>query len=149
LRPDLLSSRAVPDDTQLENEARLFTRYLVGREAHKLVARYRDASRALFYQPANAAETAVVAYVHRHPWSLPFLEAASALLRPGSLLRNKVLMMGAILETSAAIAEEFLPRNVSLAGLVLRVLAGGTAAVVRTLLGAPLLAAASRSHARG
>jgi len=103
----------------------------------------------LLYQPPDARETAVVEYVRRHAWSLPFLEAASALLRPGSLLRNKVLMMGAILETSPAFAEEFLPRNVSLLALVFRVFASGTAAVVRTIVGAPLLAAASRSHARG
>lgn len=140
----------MPDDAELESEARLFTRYLVGREApDELVARYRDASRALFYEPVDAREAAVVAYVHRHPASLPFLEAASALLRPGSLLRNKVLMMAAVLETSPAFANDFLPRNVSLTGLVLRVVASGTAAVLRTLVGAALLAAASRSHARG
>lgn len=146
----MLFSRAVSEDTDLEREARIFTRYLVGRDApDELVARYRDASRVLLYQPPDARETAVVEYVRRHAWSLPFLEAASALLRPGSLLRNKVLMMGAILETSPAFAEEFLPRNVSLLALVFRVLASGTAAVVRTIVGAPLLAAASRSHARG
>ncbi len=140
----------MPDDAQLEAEARAFARYLVGREPPaELVARYRDASHALFYEPVDPRETAVVDYARRHPWSLPFLEAASALLRPGSLLRNKVLMMSAVLETSPAFAEEFLPRNTSVGGLVLRVLVEGTGAAVRTVLGAPLLAVASRPHARG
>jgi hypothetical protein len=140
----------VADDAELEAEARLFTRYLLGREPpDELVTRYRDASRALFYEPVDPREAAVADYARRHPWSLPFLEAASALLRPGSLLRNKVLMMSAILETSPAFADEFLPRNASLAAIVLRVLGDGAAAALRAALGAPLLAAASRSRARG
>jgi len=55
--------------------------------------------------------------------------------------------MAAILETSPALADEFLPRNARPIELVLRLLVLGTAAVARTVLGAPLYAAASRSRA--
>jgi hypothetical protein len=140
----------VPADGELEIEARVFARYLVGRVPQdELVARYLDASRAIFVEEADPREAAVLAFARRRPWSVPFLDAAAGFLRPGSLLRNKILLMGAILETSPAFADEFLPRNVGTAGLVLRILALGTAAAARAALGAPLLAAATRLHARG
>src|SRR5207249_3660259 len=81
----------------------------------------------------------------RHPWSVSLLDAASGLLRPGSLLRNKILLMAAILETSPAFADEFLPRDARPLGLLLALVAHGTVAVARAALGAVVYAAAVRS----
>src|SRR5438046_9346229 len=106
----------MPDDADeapaLEAEARLFTRYLVGRPPPaELVDRYRAANAAIFTEPVAREDAALVAFARRHPWSVSLLDAASGLLRPGSLLRNKILLMAAILETSPAFAAELLPRD--------------------------------------
>jgi len=142
----------MPDDADeapaLEAEARLFTRYLVGRPPPaELVDRYRAANAAIFTEPVAREDAALVAFAHRHPWSVSLLDAASGLLRPGSLLRNKILLMAAILETSPAFADEFLPRDARPLRLLLTLLAHGTVAVARAALGAVVYAAAVRSRA--
>jgi hypothetical protein len=139
----MLSSRDMPDDAQrpeLDAEARLIGRYLVGRlPPPELVARYRDACTTLFAAPVAPADAATLAFVHRHPWALPLLDAACGLLRPGNLLRSKVLVMCAILEASPAFADEFLPRASGRVALGLRLAALGTTAVGKAVLGAALL----------
>ena len=129
-------------------EGRLFGRYLVGREPPpELVVRYREANRILLGGSALGSEVAVVAFARRHPWSIPFLDTAAGILRPGSLLRNKILVMAAVLEASPAFADEFLSRTVHPASLVLRVLALGTLAALRAAVGMLLYVAAARSRA--
>jgi hypothetical protein len=131
----------------LEVEARAFARYLVGRTPPaEIVERYRAADATLFATPAPV-DASLVAFVRRHPWSVWFLDPAVGLLRPGSLLRNKVLVMAAILETSPAFADEFLSRPVHPVALALRVIGLGTLAVVRAGLGIVLYPAAARARA--
>jgi hypothetical protein len=135
-------------DRELEMEGRLFGRYLVGRQPPpELVVRYREANRILLGGSAPGSEVAVVAFARRHPWSIPFLDSAAGLVRPGSLLRNKILVMAAVLEASPTFAEEFLSRTVHPVSLVLRVLGLGTLAVARAAVGVLVYAAASRSRA--
>ena len=137
-----------PEDQELELEGRLFGRYLVGREPpRELVERYRAANRILLGGTAPGSDAAVVAFARRHPWSIPFLDGATGLVRPGSLLRNKILVMAAVLEASPAFAEEFLSRTVHPVSLVLRVLGLATLAVVRAAVGVLVYAAAARSRA--
>jgi len=137
-----------PEDQELELEGRLFGRYLVGREPpRELVERYREANRILLGGTAPGSDAAVIAFARRHPWSIPFLDGAAGLLRPGSLLRNKILVMAAVLEASPAFAEEFLSRTVHPVSLVLRVLGLATLAVVRAAVGVLVYAAAARSRA--
>lgn len=136
------------DEAALTREGFVLGRYLVGREpAPALVARYVAASRTLFAVATTPQDRAVVAWVHRHPWSLPFLDAAAALRAPTGLLRGKVLVMAAVLEASPEHAEDFLPAAVSPAGLVWRLLVSGTAAVMQALVGLPLWAIAARARA--
>ena len=137
-----------PEDRELELEGRLFGRYLVGRmPPPELVERYREANRILLGGTAPGSDAAVIAFARRHPWSIPFLDGAAGLLRPGSLLRNKILVMAAVLEASPAFAEEFLSRTVHPVSLVLRVLGLATLAVVRAAVGVLVYAAAARSRA--
>ena len=136
-----------PEDQELELEGRLFGRYLVGREPpRELVERYREANRILLGGTAPGSDAAVIAFARRHPWSIPFLDGAAGLVRPGSLLRNKILVMAAVLEASPAFAEEFLSRTVHPVSLVLRVLGLATLAVVRAAVGVLVYAAAARSR---
>ena len=135
-------------DQALAAEAHAFGRYLVGRPPPaELVARYRDASRVLFTAPVTPAEAAVVGFVRRHPWSVSLLDAATGLLRPASLLRSKILVMAAILETSPEFADDFLFRPVHPLVLALRVAGLGLLVVGRVLVGMALYPAAARSRA--
>ena len=116
---------------ELAVEARVFARYLVRAEpAPELVARYADAMAALFPEPPPPADAALVRFASERPWSVPFLDAAAGLIAPSSRLRAKILVMAAILETTPALADEFLPRNdVPLGTLVIRLAGAGLAAV--------------------
>lgn len=135
-------------DGDLEVEARAFGRYLVGRvPPPELIARYREASRALFPAPVAGRDAAVLGFARRHAWSVAFLDAAAAFLQPGGMLRNRILLMAAILEASPEFADEFLPRQAPAWSLLLRVAGLGLLAAVRALAGTVILAAASRSRA--
>lgn len=136
------------DPATLADEARRFGRYLVGREPPpELIQRYVAAAGALFAAAGPSAEDAVLGFVRRHAWSLGPLDAACGLLRPGAVLRSRILVMAAILEASPAFADAFLPRNVSLGRFVGRLAVSGTIAVGQVLLGAILLPLASRARA--
>ena len=77
---------------------------------------------------AAAAEDPLVAFARRHPWTVGPLDAATSVLQPGGVLHAKVLTMAAILETSPAFADEFLPRSVSRARCSWQLVVGGAAA---------------------
>jgi len=140
-------SSGAEDSRSLQTEARVFSRYLVGRDPpDELIGRYERANRALFTEPVDQRDRALVGFVGRHPWSVSFLDAASGLLRPNGLLRGKILTMGAILETSTEFADEFLPRAAHPAALVLRLFMLGVVAVTCAVLGSLLYGVAIRSR---
>ena len=140
-------SSGAGDSQSLQAEARVFSRYLVGRDPpDELIGRYERANRALFTEAADQRDRAIVGFVGRHPWSVSFLDAASGLLRPNGLLRGKILTMGAILETSTEFADEFLPRAAHPAELVLRFFTLGVVAVICAVLGSLLYGVAIRSR---
>ena len=63
------------------------------------------------------------------------LDAAAGLLRPGGALRNRILLMAAILETTPEFADHFLPQHMGPLALVLHVGVAGTVAVLNALGG--------------
>ena len=136
------------DPRDLEREAEIFGRYLVGRvPSPAIIARYVAASETLFTADASPADRGTIAFVRRHPWSVGLLDGAAGLLRPGGQLRGRILVMGAILEASPEYADEFLPRNASPVAFLLGLAVFGALAVVRALAGIPLHAAVARSRA--
>jgi hypothetical protein len=127
-------------------EALRFARTLVGRTPPAaLVARYAEASRTLFPTPASDADEAIVAFACRHPWSTSLLDAACGWLRPGARLREKILVMAAVLETTPEFADEFLPRTAPPVALAARLAGLGILAAVRAAAGILLLPIATRS----
>lgn len=123
----------------LAREARVFGRYLIGRDVEgPLVERYVAASRTIFRDDLIPGDAAVLEFARRHRWSIGYLDAAAGLLRPGGPLRNRILLMAAILETTPEHADEFLPRQLGPLALAVRVGVAGAAAVLRALLGAPM-----------
>jgi hypothetical protein len=138
------------EDTErraLDAEALMLTRYLVGTTpSPDLIERYREANRTLWTAPPPPFEAGLVAFVRRHPWSLGCLDAAAALRQPAGRLRGKVLVMSAVLETSPALADEFLPRSVPAGMLVVRLAAAGAVAIAQAALGLLLYPLAVRAH---
>jgi hypothetical protein len=147
----LCFSRRVPDEPRggapspLELEARVLSRYLVGRVPQgALLSRYGDAIRTLLPEPGSAPDEAVVSFVRRHPWSVSLLDAACGLALPRARLREKILVMAAVLEASPDFAEEFLPRTAGRAALLAQLAWLGCLAAARALAGLVLLPIAAR-----
>ena len=132
-------------DGDREVEARIFARYLVGRDPSPgHVERYVAASRTHFPDPLAPDDAAVLAWARRHPWSVGPLDAACGLVRPGGALRNRVLLMAAVLEATPDFADDFLPHHVGPLALAARVGVAGVVAVANALGGWLLLKLAVR-----
>lgn len=93
----------------LQQEASLFARYLSGGPAGAgVVERYVDACRKLALDAPAGEDLGLLAFARRHPSCLPPLDAACGLVRPEALLRKRLFVMLALLETSPAHATRFL-----------------------------------------
>ncbi len=104
---------------RLHREFRVYARYLIGvRPPWELAARYTEANRVLFAD--EPAPSPLVQFVHLRPWSLPYIDAACGLLKPDDMLRRKLLLAAAILETTPEYAGKFLPRMIPLPLFLLR-----------------------------
>jgi hypothetical protein len=120
-----------------EAEARTISRYLVGRDcAPAMIERYTK-GRALITGASGNDE--VIEFGLRRPWSLPFLDAAAAIIPGGEALRARVLLMAAVLETSPDFATDFFPREVNRERLVMELVTSSLAAGARLAVGVPLL----------
>lgn len=117
-------------------EGRAFGRHVVGTEPPAaLLERYRDACGRLFPDPPDAVDAVLVGFAAHHPWSVGPLDAATALLRPQSRLREKLLVMSAVLEATPRFADEFLPRPSGRVAVLGRLVAIGLAALGRVVVG--------------
>ena len=126
-------------DDLLHREAALFGRHLVGRApGEELCARYVAAHRALLGEPVGARDRAILEFLHGHPGTLPFLDAAAGVLAPRSLLRRKVLLMTAVLEATPDFVDDFLPRTVSAPAFFVRCAWLGALALGKAAVGALL-----------
>lgn len=135
--------------TDLRAEAVQLARYLAGvAPSEELVERYARAH-AEVLRPPTPADRAVLAFVRAHPWSLPLLDAGTALVRGAPLLRRKLLVMMAILEATPEHADRTLPVDgLGLPRLALRLGRAGATAAVKLGAGAALALAVTR-RARG
>ncbi|MEN8182141.1 MAG: hypothetical protein ABFS46_06355 [Myxococcota bacterium] len=130
----------------LVREARSFASHLVARApSDELCLRYADANRVLIPTWESARETSIVGFARRHPWSVSYLDAASGLVASRGLLRSKLLILAAVLETSPEYADEFLPRTSSLLPLVTGLVGRGILGVLRAAVGLLLVPIAARS----
>lgn len=134
---------ATESDVQLARDCRVISFYLIGREAtNDLIERYCAAMRLRV--PASDLNDAEWRWARRYPRVLPYLDAAAALVRPRSSLRQRIYIMTAILETSPAHAEQFLPRTRTTTGLIAGLIWNATRAAVNAAIGLPLLEWARR-----
>jgi hypothetical protein len=134
----------------LRREAVTFARYLIGVEAPpEVIHRYLDACRIKFGPETDDSprrDDRAVRLAVRHRSLLPGLDAASALLRPKSLLREKLLLMAAILEATPEFAEKLLPERLPSVRLALRVISCGARTAFGLVIGIPLLMMVTREE---
>ena len=139
---ELRSARAI--DEPLEREVEALGRYLLGSTPSvEEIERYVRGSRALF-PDAPRRETAVLAFALRRQWALPLLDGACGLVEPDSLLRRKLLLMLAILETSPDRVEAFEPVTGPRATVLARLILRASMGVIRCIAGLVLLPIARR-----
>jgi hypothetical protein len=120
----------------LADESRSITHYLLGKEPpHDLVQRYIEANAILFSGGSSSSDLAMVAFVQRNPWSLPYLDSALSILRPDCLLRNKILLMVAILEATPQFTDAFRPEPFSIPQFFWRMGKYGISSIVKFLTG--------------
>jgi hypothetical protein len=130
---------------ELRTEARVFGRYLVDREpAEELIERYCRANELLFAPDASDADNSVVDFARRHPWAIAMLDAAAGLTAHDSLLRKKLLVMTAILETTPELVDKTEQRAVGLPELALRIGAAGARTAFNAAAGLALSAVVRR-----
>lgn len=131
----MLAAGMVKDD-RLETEARRFGRYLgSGNLPEDLVDRYCEANRALFPGRPSPEDLAFLAFVRQHAWSLPVLESALGLIRPDALLRRKLVVLVAIIETDPRFANRFEALAPGRANAVLRLLGLGLSSAFKLTCG--------------
>jgi hypothetical protein len=125
---------------QLRREAVVFGRYLVGEvPSDVLIERYCAANEELFaHEVMSSRDAAALELVRRRAWTAGPLDAGHALIARGSLLRKKLLVMTAIVETTPAYAARMEPRAVSLPGLVVRLVGAGLAMAAQAAAGVAL-----------
>jgi len=131
----------------LDDEGRLFSRYLVGRDAPPgLLRRYAEAVERLALVPRARPDAALLRFVRRHPSSLPLLDAAVAVVRRESVLRARLLLMLALLEATVDQADDFLPRPRGRASAVARVALEAAIGACKTAGGLLILPLATRGR---
>lgn len=131
--PQVFGSAA---DRAWRAEARCLARHLLRTEiSAELRERYVTAARQLFGETAEGS----VAFFHRHLWSLSWLDAALGLVRPLDGLRQRLLLMAAVLETTPEHAAWFLRPPPSRIRLALGLIARSATSLVKVAGGILLL----------
>ncbi len=127
------------EDRTLEKEAVLFARYLLdSNPPQEMIDRYKSANEQLGVRASTAADEQVLSFSVSHPWSIPYLDAATGLLMNDSLLRKKIYVMAAVLEASPRYAKDFLPENRFLLMVFVQLIGSGLIAGIKMLIGIPL-----------
>lgn len=88
-------------DAVLARECQVFTRYLVGREPTPyVIGKYRAAHHAhSAFVPGSRFDARLVAVARLHPAGAWLVDAAARFLAPRGLLRKKLVLLLAVLET--------------------------------------------------
>jgi len=99
-----------PDDA-VRNEAVHFARYLIGSTPSTAeVERYVDAIRTGRFEPDHR-DRRTLDFVNRHPRMLGIVDGGLAVRRPQSVVRLRLLVLAAILESTPAHVSAFLPKR--------------------------------------
>lgn len=118
-----------------DREARVLARYLVGDVGdpdHRL--RYSEAVEKL-----SLGESRVLRLALRHPVLLGVLDGGCGVVRPNDPLRQRLLVMAAILEATPDHVDAFLPTPRPMVFLLLHCLYNGLVGLLKAVVGAPIV----------
>ena len=122
----------------LEKEAVLFTKYLTGtRPSTELIERYVSACVKLNLSVAVSNDK-LLQKILRWPLLLPYVDAAISFGNKKTILRKKILVMLAILETTPEFYGVFASKKYSFVGWLL-IFLRGIWAIIKFILGSLLL----------
>ena len=123
-------------ERKLAAECVVFARYLIGYDCPAVIIRRYVVANALLL---DGADDGVVAFALRHPWALPYLDAACGLRLRDGVLRRKLVLLTAILEATTEFADVFLPEPVGRVGFLFWAFRHGVTAFLKGVLGLLLL----------
>jgi NADH dehydrogenase len=126
-------------ESRLERECRIFCRFLIARRPDGYVARkYLDAQRGAAFDASSASrlDQHLLNFASRHPLCTRIADSYARLFAPASLLRRKLVLLLAILESSAPFSRviDSVP-NASRARAVIGLAAKGSLGVLSAILG--------------
>jgi hypothetical protein len=134
-----LSTDTIDAPDSLKQEGEQIARYLTGvSPPPDVLERYVEAHALLFRDAVSPTERASVLFVRQHTWALPYMDAGLAVLRPHSRLRNKILLMFALLETTPDFIDLFFAESLSKTGALVRMVSTAAKAVLHIVLGVAL-----------
>jgi hypothetical protein len=95
--------RSTVDAHVLDRECNVFCRYLSGHEANEYVrTKYREAHQTRFLSGgADLADAVLAGIACLYPWTAKIIDAYTRVFRPLSIVRKKLVILLAILETCA------------------------------------------------
>lgn len=137
--PIRISNDSLQNHAALLKEGADIVRYLTGTSPPvEILDRYVEAHKIVFSGEPSQAERSTVAFVRQHPEALPYIDAALGILHPHGLLRNKILLMLALLETTPHFADMFFPEPLSKGAAFIRIVAYGLRGILHTIIGLTL-----------
>lgn len=125
---------------RLEREARVFTRALVGRDATPYVVRqYVRGHVSLPLAPVQGFDAVLMGVATSGAFFTRVADAYARLFARRAILRRKLVLLLAILESASPSDAEFAPLASSAAGVVLRLAVTGAAAALFAAVGIALV----------
>lgn len=129
------------DRAVLEREARMFTAALIGQDPSPYaIAQYVHAHDHLALAPADAFDRRILAFATSGPWAVRAADAYARTFAQGAALRRKLVVLTAILESSAPHDAAYAPVAASSAGIVGRLALVGAGFMLALLAGTLVLA---------
>jgi len=97
-------------DNDYRAEAELLARYLIGVSPSSNISDLYGKAMALATPDMDHNDLTLWTIAKRHPFTLKFIDAGLAMIKPHSAIRRKIYTMLALLETSPDYCEFFLSR---------------------------------------
>lgn len=98
-------------EAQLNEEARVFTRYLVSEEADELTLQLYIKAHTNIKMNLTEKESKRLTFLLKHPGCIDMVDGALAIIASESGIRKKLYVLFAILESNPRYAKYFLPDN--------------------------------------
>jgi hypothetical protein len=133
-----LKAKSIMKSNTVKEEAVLFAKYLGAKSPdHLLINRYYDGIKLLSLN-LSSKELKVLNNILKFQFLLPFADAGFALLNPNHLIRKRLLLMGALIETDKNYIDHFIT-EIDIPFAVLRFIYRGSIGIFKGFVGTIML----------